>query len=69
MHTDIAGDSMPGNPADARADLLNRRHQWIAEQHDPRHAVSELSANLGVGGDATGIVVGGASDQSRAEEG
>ena len=46
-----------------RADLLDRRHQRAGEQHDPAHRVAELRAGLRIGGDAAGIVVGGAGDQ------
>ena len=67
MRADVAGDALAGDPADARADLLDRRHQREAEQHHPAHRVAELRAGLRVGGDAARIVVGGAGDQSRAE--
>ncbi len=64
MAAQIAGDAEPGNAADARADLLDRRHQRIAEQQGPGEAVAELRADLGIGGDAARIVVGGAGDQA-----
>ncbi len=67
MRADVAGDALAGHAADARADLLDRRHQREAEQHHPAHRVAELRAGLRVGGDAARIVVGGAGDQSRAE--
>jgi hypothetical protein len=66
---DIAGDPLAGYPADARADLLNRGHQRIAEQHDPGHTVAKLGADLRIGRNPARIIVGGASDQTRAEEG
>ena len=69
VHADVAGDAVAGHPADARADLLDRRHQREAEQHHPAHRVAELRAGLRIGGDAARIVVGGAGDQSRAEPG
>ena len=67
MRADVAGDALAGDPADARADFLDRRHQREAEQHHPAHRIAELRAGLRVGGDAAGVVVGGAGDQSRAE--
>ena len=67
MRADVAGNALAGDPAHARADLLDRRHQREAEQHHPAHRVAELRAGLGVGGDAARIVVGGAGDQPRAE--
>ena len=38
---DVAGDALPGHPADPRADLLDRRHQREGEQHDPAHREAE----------------------------
>ena len=67
MRADVAGDALAGDPADARADLLDRHHQREAEQHHPAHRVAELRAGLRISGDAARIVVGGAGDQSRAE--
>ena len=64
----IAGDALAGDAADAGADLLDRRHQRKAEQHDPAHAVAVLGADLGICGDAAGIVVGGAGDKAGPEQ-
>ena len=69
MLADIAGDALAGDPADAGADLLDRRHQRPGEQHDPGHAVAELRADLRIGGDAARIVVGCAGDQPGPEKG
>ena len=65
----IGGDAETGDAADAGADLLNRGHQGIGEHHRPADGIAELRADLRIGGDAAGIVVGGAGDQSRAELG
>ena len=63
----VAGEPAAGHAADLRADLLDRAHQRIGEQQRPAEAVAELRAGLGIGGDAAGIVVGGAGDQAGAE--
>jgi hypothetical protein len=63
--TQISGDAEAGDPADPRADLLDRRHQRVAEHQRPRQAVPELSADLRIGGDAAGIVIRRPSDQAR----
>jgi hypothetical protein len=44
--TQIAGDAKAGDPADPRADLLDRRHQRVAEHQRPGQAIPELRANL-----------------------
>src|SRR5262249_45074917 len=62
--SDVAGDALPGDPADASTDLLDRCHQGEGEQHDPAHRQSELRSGLRVSGDAGWVVVGGAGDQS-----
>ena len=64
---EILGEAGAGDPADMRADQLDRRHQRIGEQHRPQQAVAEVGAGLGVSGDAAGIVVGGAGDDARAK--
>ena len=60
----VAGDAVAGRPADPGADLLDRRHQRIGEQQRPADAEAELRAGLAIGGDAAGIVVGGAGDEA-----
>ena len=67
MPPEIGGDAAPGDAADPGADLLDRGHQRIGEHHRPADGVAELRADLGIGRDAAGIVVGGAGDQSGAE--
>jgi hypothetical protein len=57
MTPDIASDSAPGRAPDPAADLLDGRHQRVAEQHRPGNAEAELGAHLGVSGDAARIVV------------
>src|SRR5882757_9016582 len=63
----IAGYAVAGDAADARRDLLDRRHQRKGQQHGPADAVTELRTGLAVGADPRRIVVGRAGDQSRAE--
>ena len=62
---DVGGESLAGDPADARAHGLDRRHQREGQRHRPQHVEAELRARLGIGGDAAGIVVGHAGDESR----
>ncbi|MFM2257622.1 MAG: hypothetical protein RIQ28_1469, partial [Pseudomonadota bacterium] len=38
--------------------------QRITEQDCPAHAIAELRANLAVGGNTTGIIVGGPGNQA-----
>ena len=64
---DIGGESPPGDPADARAHRLDRRHQGIGERHRPQHVKAELRARLRIGGYAARVVVGHAGDQPRSE--
>ena len=60
--------ALAGDPPDARADQLDGRHQRQCEHHGPQQCVTELRAGLGIRGDAAGIVVGSAGDQSRSQE-
>jgi hypothetical protein len=47
---------------------LHGGEQRQGEQRGPELAVAELRADLRVGRDARGVVVGGAADQAGAEE-
>jgi hypothetical protein len=62
MPPDVAGDPLAGASADTGADLLDGGDQGKTKQHNPGHAIAELSAGLGVDRDAAWIVVGGACD-------
>ncbi len=64
---DIGGKPFPGDPADARAHGLDRRHQREGQRHRPQHVEAELRARLGVGGYAAWIVVGDAGDEARSD--
>ena len=64
---DVGGQPLAGDPADARAHGLDRRHQREGQRHRPQHVEAELRAGLGIGGDAAGVVVGDAGDQPRAD--
>ena len=65
MPAQIAGDAEAGDAADARADLLDRHHQRVAEHQRPGQAIAELGADLRIGGDAAGVIIRGAGDQAR----
>jgi len=67
VFADVFSDALAGDPAQARTDFLDRRHQRKRKQHGPQHARAELRADLGVRGDAARIVVRGAGDQAWAE--
>ena len=58
----------PVVPPDAAADLLDRDHQGIAEQHRPTDVEPQLCASLRVGGDAARVVVRRAGDKAGAEQ-
>ena len=57
MTADITRDPAPSRAPDPATDLLNSSHQWIAKQHRPGNVEAELGAQLGVSGDAAGIVI------------
>ena len=67
MTPQIARDPRAGDPADLRGDLLDRDHQRKAEDEGPRQTITKLGADLAVGADPAGIVVGRARDQARPE--
>ena len=54
-----------GHPADSRADHLGGGHEGPGKQHDPGQPIAELGARLRIGGDAAGVVIGGAGDEAR----
>ena len=68
MPTDISGEASTRHPAHLSADQLDRAHQRIGEQQRPAHAVAELRAGLGIGGDAAGVVVRSAGDQAGSQD-
>jgi hypothetical protein len=68
MPAEIAGDAMSRGAAEAGADLLDRHHQRIGQQHGPADAEAELRAGLAVGPDAGWIVVRRPGNQSWAED-
>jgi hypothetical protein len=63
MPAEIAGDAMSRGAAEAGANLLDRHHQRISQQHGPADAETELRTGLAVGADARGIVVRRSGDQ------
>jgi hypothetical protein len=64
--THVARKAAAGDPADVRADQLNRDHERVGKQLRPTQAEAELRAGLGIGGYAAGVVVRGAGDQAGA---
>jgi hypothetical protein len=47
---------------------LDGAHQRVGEQQRPAQAIAELGADLGIGGDAAGIIVRRAGDQAGAHD-
>jgi hypothetical protein len=64
---DIAGKPAAGYAADPSADLLDRHHQRIGEQHSPANAKPKLRAGLAVCPYTRRIVIRGSGDQTGAE--
>ncbi len=64
----VAGDTAARHPSDPRADFLDGAHQRPAKEEGPAEVEAELRAGLGIGGDAAGIVVRGAGDESGAQD-
>src|SRR4051812_40703600 len=67
MLTDVGGEAVAGDAADARADHLDADHERRGEKHRPEQAVAVLRARLRVGGDAARVVVRRAGDEARAQ--
>jgi hypothetical protein len=63
MTAQISCDAMARRASDARADLLDRCHQRVSQQHGPADVEAELRPGLAIGADSGGIVVGSARDQ------
>jgi hypothetical protein len=63
MLAKIARDTLARNSTDPGADLLNRDHQRIAEEHGPRDREAELRAGLAIRADPARIVVGCSGDE------
>ena len=59
----IGGQAVAGHTADAGTDDLNADHERKGEERRPQDGVAEAGAHLGVGRDATRIVVGSAGDK------
>ena len=64
---DVRRQSAPGDPADARTDHLHRDHQRCGQRQRPEQPGTVGRPGLRVGGQAAGVVVGGAGDQARPE--
>jgi hypothetical protein len=61
---EVLCQTAPGHYADACAQPLHRRHEWIGEEQCPAKHIAELSADLAVGRDPARVIVG--RDQGRA---
>jgi hypothetical protein len=57
MPSNVARYAAPGDPTDPTADLLNHRHQRIAEKHGPTDSKAQLGSGLRICRDAARIVV------------
>jgi hypothetical protein len=66
---DVFGQTLTRDPTDPSAQRLDGRHQRIGERYRPEHVEPELSAGLGVGGDAARVVVSHAGDQTGPDPG
>src|SRR6202043_827471 len=66
--SNVARYAAPGDPADPTADLLNHRHQRIAEKHRPTDGEAQLGSGLRIGRDAARIVVRCAGDKTGTQE-
>src|SRR5437899_3470980 len=67
MLADIGCQALPGDSSYARADKLHGDHQWQRENDGPAELIAELRTRLRIGGDSTGIVIGGTGDESGPE--
>jgi hypothetical protein len=56
-----------GDPSDPGADLLDRGHEWIRQDHGPEKAIAELRSYLRVSGNSTGIIIRRTRDETRSE--
>ena len=66
---DVLRQSVARGPADPRREHLDADHQRPGQEQRPDQRIAELGAGLRVGGDAAGVVVGGAGDEPGAEAG
>src|SRR5262249_35403598 len=66
--TKIAGEPFAGNSSDSCADLLNRNHQRIGEEHGPRDREPELGAGLAIGAYAARVIVGRSGDDPGSDQ-
>jgi len=63
----IGCKAFASGPADLGTNHLDRRHQGVAKWHCPKHSQSELGTGLGVGDDATWVIVRNAGDKAWAD--
>ena len=67
MLAQVLRDALASGRADPGADRLDRGEQRKAKEHRPGHAIAKLRADLAIGADPRGIVVGGAGNQPGAK--
>ena len=58
----ICRNPSTGYPSDIATGFLDSYHKRVAEEHGPQHSVAELGTDLGIGGNAAGIIVRRAGD-------
>lgn len=64
MLADISGESLTRHPSDAGAHTLDTDHEGESEECRPQHAITETGADLGIGGNATRVIVRRPSDKA-----
>src|SRR5256885_1201147 len=65
MPAKIGREATSCNSADSSADFLKCGHQWVEEEHRPKHSISEVRSHLGIGCNSTRIVIGRSRNQPR----
>jgi hypothetical protein len=66
--TKIASEPFAGNSSYSRADLLNRNHQRVGEEHGPRNREAELGTGLAIGAYAARVIVGCSGDDPGSDQ-
>ena len=69
MAPDVAGNAMTRHAPNAAADFLDGAHEWKGKEHRPEHPKAKLRADLGIGGNSTRIIIGGARHKSGTQRG
>src|ERR1044071_1345883 len=67
MFSDIGSETMAGYPSNARTNHLDTNHQGERKECGPQHRIAKACSYLRVGGNAAGVIVGSARDESRTQ--